>query len=257
MVKSRPMSACLKYLIATMLASIFGMTAHAGEVRVAVASGVAAPIRMVAEEFQRKTGNEVRLTVAPTSKLYVEIEQGARYDVLVAGNDVLPARLEATRKAVPGTRYTYATRVLALWSPHKGYVDPQGDVLKSNQFKRLSILSPDVQPYGRSALQVLERLGLRESIAGKLVERHGVSDTRRFVSGENTELGFVSLSYVYKNSRIEHGSAWIVPTSLYDPLRLDAVLLRSGADNMAARSFLFYLKGPKVAQVMRSHGFHR
>src|SRR3546814_14081737 len=91
-----------------------GTAAHAGQVQVAAAAGVAAPMRVIADDFQRKTGNVVVLSAAPTSQLYAQIAQGARYDVFVAGNDVLPARLEAARKAVPGTRYTYAPRVPAL-----------------------------------------------------------------------------------------------------------------------------------------------
>ena len=251
------MNARIRFSIAMMLACMAVATAHAGRVEVAVAAHVAAPIRLIAEDFQRKTGNVVVLSTAPTSQLYTQIQQGAHYDVLVAGNDVLPARLEAARKAVPGTRYTYAMRRLALWSPREGYVDPHGAVLKDNQFQHLSVASPDLLPYGRPAMQVLDRLGLRGTVTDKLIERHNASDTRRFLAGDNSELGFVMLSHVYKNSRIERGSAWIVPTSLYDPIRQDAVLLETGKENLAARSFLFYLKGPKVSQIMRSYGFNR
>ncbi|MBO1110868.1 molybdate ABC transporter substrate-binding protein [Bordetella petrii] len=251
------MNARIRFPALLLLACMAAATARAGQVQVAVAANVAAPIRLIADDFQRKTGNVVVLSAAPTSQLYAQISQGARYDVFVAGNDVLPARLEAARKAVPGTRYTYATRVLALWSPREGYVDAQGEVLKDNQFQRLSITSPDLLPYGRPAMQVLDRLGLRGEVTDKLVERRNAADTRRFLSGGNSDLGFVTLSHIYKDSRIERGSAWIVPTSLYDPIRQEAVLLETGKENLAARSFLFYLKGPKVGQIMRSYGFHR
>jgi len=251
------MNARISLPAALLLACMTVATARAGQVQVAVATDVAAPIRAIAEDFQRKTGNVVVLSTAPTSQLYAQISRGASYDVFVAGNDVLPARLEAARKAVPGTRYTYAMRVLALWSPREGYVDPQGEVLKDNQFKRLSVASPDLLPYGRPAMQVLDRLGLSGSVSDKLVERHNTMDTRRFLADANSDLGFVTLSHIYKDSRIQRGSAWIVPTTLYDPIRQDAVLLENGKENLAARSFLFYLKGPKVGQIMRSYGFHR
>lgn len=251
------MNARTRFLVLAMLACATSAMAHGGQVQVAVASNAAAPIRAIAEDFQQKTGNVVVLSTAPTSQLYAQIKNGARYDVLLAGNDVLPARLEAARQAVPGTRYTYATQVLALWSPREGYVDPHGNVLKHNRFERLSVASPDLLPYGRPAMQVLDRLGLRGSVHDKLVERHDVSDTRRFLSGGYSDLGFVTLSHVYRDNRVERGSAWIVPTSLYDPIRQDAVLLEPGKENLAARSFLFYLKGPKVGQIMRSYGFQR
>ncbi|WP_236127570.1 substrate-binding domain-containing protein [Bordetella parapertussis] len=60
---------------------------------------------------------------------------------------------------MPGTRHTYAQNVLVLWSPFKDYVDDQGQVLRRNQFQRLSVASPN-RVYGRPAAQVLDNLGL-------------------------------------------------------------------------------------------------
>ncbi len=40
------------------------------------------------------------------------------------------------------------------------------------------------------------------------------------------------------------GSRWIVPQNLYTPIRQDAVLLKSGAANEAARAFIDFPQGP-------------
>ncbi|WP_459614726.1 molybdate ABC transporter substrate-binding protein [Bordetella sp. 2513F-2] len=231
--------------------------AAAGEVRVAVASGVATPLRIIAQDFERATGIKVVSTFAATSRLQNEIRQGVGYEVLVAGNSQVPAELVAERMAVEGTRYTYARSLLALWSPRPGYVDDQGNVLRQNRFSGLSMASPTQTAYGPSAMQVLERLGVAQQVLPKVVERRTLDDTSRFLASGEPDLGFVTLSQLYAHGGEIRGSVWRVPTSMYDPIPQDAVILNEGRGNPAARAFLFYLKGPKAAGVLRSYGFAR
>jgi molybdate transport system substrate-binding protein len=51
------------------------------------------------------------------------------------------------------------------------------------------------------------------------------------------------------------GSYWLVPQALYGEIRQDAVLLKRGADNPAAKALLAYLKSPAAQQVIRSFGY--
>ena len=60
---------------------------------------------------------------------------------------------------------------------------------------------------------------------------------------------------VYKDGKVESGSAWIVPSSLHEPIRQDAVILEKGKDNPAAKALVDYLKGPKAAAVIKSYGY--
>src|SRR5690606_41375593 len=83
---SNPMTARIRLLALALLACTASLPVRAGQVQVAVASNVAAPIRAIAEDFQQKTGNTVVLPSAPTSQPYAQIRQGAEYDVSVAGD---------------------------------------------------------------------------------------------------------------------------------------------------------------------------
>ena len=42
------------------------------------------------------------------------------------------------------------------------------------------------------------------------------------------------------------GSRWLVPASDYDPIAQQAILLKTGDKNPAARAFLDFLKGPEA-----------
>ena len=51
------------------------------------------------------------------------------------------------------------------------------------------------------------------------------------------------------------GSRWTVPQQLYSPIRQDAVLLKTGADNPAATAFMGFLKGPEARAIIEKYGY--
>ncbi|MCY1420413.1 Molybdate-binding periplasmic protein precursor [compost metagenome] len=229
--------------------------ALAGEVQVAVAANFTAPIQAIASDFEKETGHKLVAAYGATGQFYSQIKNGAPFEVFLAADDTTPAKLEKEGESVAGSRFTYATGKLVLWSAQDGYVDTKGDVLKKNQFKHLSIANPKAAPYGLAATQVMDKLKLSTTLAPKLVEGQSITQALQFVSTGNAELGFVALSQVYKDGKITNGSAWIVPEQLHDPIKQDAVILNKGKDNPAATALVQYLRGPKAAAVIESYGY--
>lgn len=244
--------------IRTMLSAVLGMacaTAFAGEVQVAVAANFTAPVQAIAADFEKDTGNKVVASYGATGQFYAQIKNGAPFEVFLAADDTTPAKLESEGMTVPGSRFTYATGALALWSAKDGYVDANGDVLKKNAFTHLAIANPKAAPYGLAATQALDKLGLTQAVSSKVVEGQNISQAQQFIATGNAELGFVALSQIFKNGKITSGSAWIVPASLHEPIKQDAVILQKGKDNPVAKQFADYLKGPKAAAVIKSFGY--
>lgn len=245
----------LSYLAATAATLLACTNAWADEVQVAVAANFTAPIQAIAKDFEKDTGHKLVASFGATGQFYAQINNGAPFEVFLAADDSTPAKLEQEKQTVEGSRFTYAIGTLALWSAKPGYVDAQGEVLKKNDYKHLSIANPKTAPYGLAATQVLAKLNLTEATKGKLVEGQNITQAFQFVSTGNAELGFVALSQIYKDGKVEIGSAWIVPSSLHDPIRQDAVILNKGKDNPAAKAFIDYLKGPKATAVIKSYGY--
>jgi molybdate transport system substrate-binding protein len=229
--------------------------ARADPVRLAVAANFAEPARRIAAGFERATGHAVALSIGSTGKLSAQIRNGGPYDVLLAADAATPARLEAETLAVAGSRFTYAIGRLVLWSARPDTVDPEGEVLRSGRFSHVAICNPELAPYGAAAVQALRAMGLYERLRPLLVQGESVAQAYQFVASGNAELGFVSLSQVTENGRLREGSAWIVPSSLYSPLRQDAVLLAPGRASAAARAWLDWLKQPAAQAIIRSYGY--
>lgn len=229
--------------------------AGAAEVQVAVASNFAAPARRIAEGFERDTGHKAQLAFGATGKFHAQISNGAPFEVLLAADDTTPARLVGDGAALAGSRFTYATGRLVLWSAKAGYVDDKGAALNKDDFRHVSIANPRHAPYGVAAVEVLTALKLLDTIQPRLVMAENIAQAHQFVATGNAELGFVALSQVMKDGKLGEGSAWIVPVSLHQPLRQDAVMLTRGRGRPAAEAWITYLKGDKAKAVIRSFGY--
>jgi len=229
--------------------------AQADEVQVAVAANFTAPMQKIAAQFEQDTGHKALLAFGATGKFYAQIQNGAPFEVLLAADDATPAKLEQAGQAVRGTRFTYAIGKLVLWSAKDGYVDPNGAVLKTGHFAHLAIGNPKTAPYGAAAVETLEKLNLFEHLQSKLVQGENISQAQQFVSTGNAELGFVALSQVWHDGKLSSGSAWIVPSNLYSPIRQDAVILKKGEANPAARALTTYLRSDKAKAIIRSFGY--
>ena len=195
------------------------------------------------------------LSSGATGKFYAQIKSGAPFEVFLSADDETPARLEAEGATVSGSRFTYATGRLVLWSPRAGVVDARGDVLRANAFRNIAIAAPKLAPYGAAAVQTLERLGLLAAIEPKFVQGESIGQTFNFVSSGNAELGFIALSQVFENGQLKSGSGWVVPATLHSPLRQDAVQLARSKDNPAAAALMQYLKTDRVRAMIRAYGY--
>ena len=246
----------MKLRLMLALASVpFWALANAGEVTGAVAANFTAPMQQIAQAFEQDTGHKALLAFGSTGKCYAPIKNGAPFAVLLAADDETPARLEKEGLTVVGTRFTYATGRLALWSKNASLVDDKGEVLRSHRFQKLAMADPKLAPYGAAAMEVISKMGVQASVASKLVQGESIGQTYQFVSTENAQLGFVALSQISLEGRITQGSAWVVPQALHTPLKQDAVLLNLGKDNPAAHALLKYLQADKARTIIRHYGY--
>ena len=246
---------------AIFLTAVFGLLgcavtpAQAAEVSVAVAANFTAPMQRIAAAFEQDTGHKAVLAFGSTSKFYAQIKSGAPFQVLLSADDETPTRLEREGQGVAGTRYTYAIGRLVLWSRQPGWVDDKGAVLRIGKFDRIALANPKTAPYGAAAVEVLKSLGLLDVLAPKFVQGENIAQTYQFAASGNAELGFVALSQVFADNKLQSGSAWVVPAQAHAAIRQDAVLLSPGKDSVAAASLMSYLRSDKARAIIRSFGY--
>lgn len=223
---------------------------------IAVAANFAETAQSLAPAFNAETGHELTLTIGSTGKLYAQITKGAPFDALLAADQERPRRLLEEGHAVPGTRRTYATGQLVLWSPDPDRIGQNGEeTLANGDFEHLAMANPDLAPYGLAAAQALDHMGLRDRLSDRIVMGQNIGQTFSMVATGNAALGLVAGSYAASPRNTAPGSVWPVPAAYHDPIRQDAVLLAVGADNAAARAFLDYLHSDAAREVITRFGY--
>jgi molybdate transport system substrate-binding protein len=229
------------------------LPAQAAEARVAVAANFTAATHRLAAAFERESGHRLIASFASTGTLYAQIRNGAPYDVFLSADMERPRLLESEGLGVAGTRFTYAVGRLALWSAQPGLALDDGAVLRGDAVRRLAIANPKTAPYGSAARQVLEHMGLWEALQGRLVQAENIAQTYQYVVTGNATVGFVALAQL---EAAQPASAWwLPPAGWYAPIEQQALLLRRGADNAAARAFLAYLRGPAARATLAALGY--
>ncbi len=228
---------------------------HAAEAQVAVAANFAEPIKAIAAVLEKTTGHTLKISTGASGAFYTQIKNGAPFDVFLSADNERPEMLEKDGLAQPGTRFTYANGKLVLWSVRPGRVDGQGAVLKAADLGKVAFANPKTAPYGAAALQVLDKLGLKDALAPKLVQGESIGQTFNFVKTGNADVGFVAMSQVLEGGQLKEGSMWVIPQTQYDAIRQDAVLLKRGANNEAAKELFKLLQSPNIKDLIRSYGY--
>ncbi|MGG7567294.1 molybdate ABC transporter substrate-binding protein [Rhodovulum sp. DZ06] len=225
----------------------------AAEALVAVAANFADTARFLAAEYGARSGHQVTIASGSTGKIYAQIKAGAPFHAFLSADAERPRLLVEEGLAVPDSRFTYALGRLVLWSADPERIGPDGAAtLSAQDYPRLAIANPRLAPYGLAAQQVLEKLGLWDALQPKLARGENIGQAYAMTASGAAPLGFVAAAQAGAGPK---GSAWAPPPEMYDEIRQDAVLLRSGAQNEAAKGFLAYLDLGYARGLIRDAGY--
>ena len=236
---------------AFLLTLLLAGTATADDsVLIAVASNFAGVAETLAISFRAETGIEVAVSRGSTGKLYSQVVNGAPFDALLAADEERPRMLEESGLAVAGSRFTYATGSLVLWSR------TASDCLAALQDEgggRVALANPDIAPYGRAAKQYLESIDAWRGVSSRAVFGQNILQVLQIASTGNVDLALVARAHA-NLPHLSHGTCSVeVPTTSHAPIVQQAVLLDAGNDS--ARRFLEYLRSDDARALIRRAGY--
>lgn len=236
--------------LATALA-VVAPAAQAGLLNAAVAANFTKVAEAIGAAFKAKTGDDVVFSFGATGALYTQITQGAPFDVFLSADDKRTATAIKDGFGVDGTDFTYAVGKVVLYSASLDVTYGEA-VLKANAFQHIAIADPKAAPYGAAGMSVLDKLGLTEAVTPKIATGENITQTLQFVDSGSAEIGFVALSQVIGKPA---NQVWMAPQDYYAPIRQNAVLLKTGEANAAAKAFLDYLKSDEAIGIIKAAGY--
>lgn len=247
----------LRKLISSLLLAVVVAACAAEELNVAAASDLNFALAEIAKNYRQETGNTLKISFGSSGNFFVQIQNGAPFDLFFSADIEFPRKLEAAGQAEAGTLFKYATGKIVLWVPAGSKIDlSKGlNALLDPSIKKIAIANPKHAPYGRAAEAAMRKAGIFDRVADRLVLGENISQTAQFVETGNAGIGILALSLALAPTMQAKGNYVLVPTDLYPPIEQGAVVIKSSAKKDAAKGFLEYLKRPATQAVLKQYGF--
>ena len=251
-------NAKLKALTLIVVCQFFFLNeAIADEIKIAVASNFYPTMKELVTHFESitpnsDTTNNIVLISGSSGKHYAQILNGAPFDLFFSADKLRPNMLEKEEVFNNQSRFTYALGKLALWSPFNEYVDSDGQVLYTDDFRFLAIANPKIAPYGVASKETLTSMNLWQDMEEKLVRGENIAQTFQFAKSGNAKLGFVSYSQILSLNSGSEGSYWLVPQSMYQPIEQQAILLK---DSSLGKDFLSFIMSDEALDIIKRNGY--
>lgn len=242
---------------ALFLTILFPLSVVADEgLLIAVASNFRAAAEEIAAEFTKATRVPVRISSGSTGMLYAQIVNGAPYDVFLAADTKRPKRLEEEALAVSGSRTSYASGSLVLWSADSALANQSCiEALRSGSYRRIAIANPLTAPYGLAAEEFLKATGVFDEASKRLVYGENIAQTLQFVATGNASLGLIAAAQLADGLPTPGSCSWHVPVELHGTIDQQAVVIRGSKNLAAAQRFMAFLRSPQVASILKRRGY--
>lgn len=247
-----------KVVIALCLFVMIGVNlVFAEEITIAAASDLNFAFREIVAEYEKTTGNHVRLSLGSSGNFFAQIQNGAPFDLYFSADITYPRKLEEAGLTVPGSLYQYAIGRIVIWTTHESRIDvtKRFEALREPTVKKISIANPKHAPYGRAAVAAMEYSKVYDQVKDKLVLGENISQAAQFIESGACDIGVIALSLAVAPAMKAKGTYWEVPSETHPALEQGAVILKSSKQQESAKQFLEFIKGPQGQEIMKRYGF--
>ena len=237
------------------LLALYSSFVQAKEIHVAVASNFAPVLKEIAPLYEKFTQEKIVLTQGSTGKLYTQIIHGAPYDLFFSADQTRADLLAKKQRGSSSDTWIYAKGRLALYTPnHQCLPEKIPELLsRANSF---ALANPETAPYGKAAMEFLEKHGLWEKFKNKAVYGENIAQAYHFMSSGDIDAGLLAYSQLKANPSIDRRTYCLIPVDQHSPIIQKAVSFKKRTKSKEIRHFVSFLKNsPKVKEIIQQHGY--
>jgi len=227
-------------------------------VTVFAAASLADAMRVLGAEWVSRGHPAPRVSLAASSTLARQIEQGAAADLFLSADEGWMDHLRQRNLIVPETRRSPIGNALALVTPadqpRQVTLERGTDLLALlGPRGRLAVGDPAHVPAGRYARAALEWMGQWPALAPRLARAENVRAALLLVERGEAPFGIVYATDAAASAGV--AVAGMFPPGSHPPVTYPFALTRRAEANPAARAFLDFIAGPEAAPAWRRLGF--
>jgi molybdate transport system substrate-binding protein len=248
----------IRVIIALCLFLITGVNgAVAEDITIAAASDLNFVFRELVTEYEKSTGDRVRLSLGSSGNFYAQIQNGAPFDLYFSADIAYPRKLEEAGLTVPGSLYPYAIGRIVLWAGKDSRLDlSKGlEILREPMIKKIAIANPKHAPYGRAAVAAMEHAQVYDRVKDKLVLGENISQAAQFIESGAADVGIIAMSLALAPLMQAAGHYWEIPADAHPPIEQGAVILKGAKNQERAKAFLSFVQGAEGQAMMKRYGF--
>lgn len=233
------------------------LQARAQTLTVFAAASLTDAMKDIAELWVQAGHDAPRLSFASSSTLARQIEQGAPANIFASADEQWMDDLARHELIAPDTRHDVLGNDLVLVVPASHplrlIIGPGlnlPELLGSDG--RLAVGDPAHVPAGIYAAQALRKLGLWETVAGRLAATSNVRSALLLVERGEAPAGIVYATDAAASKNV--AIAGVFPDNSHDPITYPFAVTKSG-DTPGARAFLAFLNTTAAREVWTRRGF--
>ena len=248
----------IRVILALCLFLITGVNRSvAEEITIAAASDLNFAFKEIVAEYEKASGNHVKLTLGSSGNFFAQIQNGAPFDLYFSADIAYPRKLEEAGLTVPGSLFQYAVGRIVMWTGHESRIDvTQGfEALRDPTVKKIAIANPKHAPYGRAAVAAMEYFKVYDQVKDKLILGENISQAAQFIESGACDVGIIALSLALAPPMQAAGHYWEIPADAYPPIEQGAVMLMGGKNQESAKAFLSFIQGADGQTMMKRYGF--
>ena len=227
------------------------------EIAIAAASDLNFAIKDLIAEYEKATGNHVKLSLGSSGNFFAQIQNGAPFDLYFSADIGYPKKLEVAGLTVPGSLYRYAIGRIVLWTNHTSHRDVSKglEVLRDSTVKKIAIANPKHAPYGRAAVAAMEHYKVYDAAKDRLVLGENISQAAQFIESGACDVGIIALSLALAPTMKAAGTYWEIPGDAHPPLEQGAAILKSSKQQKTAQQFVEFMQSTRGQEIMHRYGF--
>ena len=212
----------------------------------AAGAGYRKPVLELMQNFSQASGIKAEASFGNMKQIETQAQQNPDIAFLI-GDRVFLEPMQMFERYLPlgqGRLVLVAARGQSMVSLNE---------LREPRFKRIALPDRTKAVYGKAAATCLQRLGLEQPLAGKLLEVATVPQVSTYVATGEVDAGFVNLTEALAlGDRV--GTRVDAPVSCYDPIEISIGVLKGRGESAGARAFVDYLRSPAARSVLERHG---
>lgn len=228
----------------------------AGEITVFAAASMKNAMDEVAAGFEATGGDTVHVSLAGSSTLARQIEQGAPADIFISANPGWMDRLQEAGLIVPETRFDLLGNSIVLIAHGQNAapveIEAGMDLAGLLGDGRLAMALVDAVPAGIYGKAALENLGAWDTVAAKVAQAENVRAALSLVS-----LGEAPFGIVYRTDAVADDGVTVVGTFPADshPRIIYPAAAVAASGNPLNAAFLEFLRGKESRAAFARQGF--